>query len=637
VDCGDLPSLTITGDITLMCWIKVAAFTRSYETILAKGDDSYRMSRGPGDGDSIHFGASGTGTNLNANTAVTTDTWRHVASVYDGSNKIVYIDGAEDARLASTGSIDTSSYNLFIGANSQQVGRNLTGLVDDVRVYNRVLTLDEIKEAMRGELDLAWNPMPTNGSVPSLDGATPLSWSPGDEASEHDVYFGADRDAVMDADAADATGVYRGRQSGTSHTPSEGVEWGGGPYYWRIDQVNTDGTISKGRVWSFTVSDFVLVEDFEGYTDSDADNEAIWQHWIDGFGVATNGSQVGYVLPPYAEQTIVHGGRQSMPLSYDNTAGVTNSQAELTLAAPRDWSTNGVGELSIWFQGQAASAGSFTEGPVGTYTITSRSGDIWNQADEFHYAYKTLTGAGTIVARIDSVVNTAAWTKCGVMIRETLEPGSKFAAVYVMAANADGTPTQGARFQARTATDIDATSDTSVATAEQMAITAPYWVKLERDVTGNFRGYYSSNGSTWQPMVWRPSVSMDSAVYVGLALTSNNTNAVAEGKISNVTITGTAGAQWVNQDIGITSNAAEPLYVAISNATGAPAVVAHDDPAAANVQTWTEWIVPLQAFADQGVNLSNIDKIAIGLGSTGGAAAGGSGVVYIDDIRLYRP
>jgi hypothetical protein len=107
---------------------------------------------------------------------------------------------------------------------------------------------------------------------------------------------------------------------------------------------------------------------------------------------------------------------------------------------------------------------------------------------------------------------------------------------------------------------------------------------------------------------------------------------------SNVTITGNAGAQWANQDIGITSNAAEPLYVAISNATGAPAVVAHDDPAAANIDTWTEWVIPLQKFADQGINLSNVDKIAIGLGSQAGVtASGGSGTMYFDDIRLYRP
>jgi hypothetical protein len=66
-------------------------------------------------------------------------------------------------------------------------------------------------------------------------------------------------------------------------------------------------------------------------------------------------------------------------------------------------------------------------------------------------------------------------------------------------------------------------------------------------------------------------------------------------------------------------------------------VVTHDDPDAATIDTWTEWVIDLQRFADQGINLANVDKIAIGLGSNSGAAsAGGSGVLYIDDLRLYR-
>jgi hypothetical protein len=170
-----------------------------------------------------------------------------------------------------------------------------------------------------------------------------------------------------------------------------------------------------------------------------------------------------------------------------------------------------------------------------------------------------------------------------------------------------------------------------------MALTTPSWVKLERDFAGNFRGSYSSNGTTWTPLVWRPNIAtMDSTVYVGLALTSHNAALTCEAVFSNVTITGTVAGQWQSQDIGIASNAAEPLYVAVSNATGAPAVVTNSDPGAANIEAWTEWVVPLQDFADQGINLSNVDKIAIGLGSTGGAAAGGSGVMYIDDIKLYR-
>jgi hypothetical protein len=217
------------------------------------------------------------------------------------------------------------------------------------------------------------------------------------------------------------------------------------------------------------------------------------------------------------------------------------------------------------------------------------------------------------------------------MFRETLDDGSKFAAVYI-------TPGNGCRFQSRTDTDIDATSDTSMATAEQMAIAAPYWVKLERDFAGNFRGYYSADGTTWQPMSWNPrNISMSTDVYVGLALTSHNNAAIGQAVFSNVTITGTVGALWASQDVGIESNAAEPLYVAVSNSGGAPAVVTHDDPAAANIDTWTEWVIPLQAFADQGIVLTDVDRIAIGLGTKGNITTpGGSGKMYIDDIRLYR-
>ena len=96
--------------------------------------------------------------------------------------------------------------------------------------------------------------------------------------------------------------------------------------------------------------------------------------------------------------------------------------------------------------------------------------------------------------------------------------------------------------------------------------------------------------------------------------------------------------QWANQDIGIASNDTEPLYVAISNTSGQPAVVVHDDPAAANIATWTEWVIPLQAFADQGIVLTNVDRIAIGLGTRGNTTVpGGSGKMYFDDIRLIRP
>jgi hypothetical protein len=164
-------------------------------------------------------------------------------------------------------------------------------------------------------------------------------------------------------------------------------------------------------------------------------------------------------------------------------------------------------------------------------------------------------------------------------------------------------------------------------------------VKLERDVSGNFKGYYSVNGSTWIPMVWNPQfIPMSSNVHIGLAVTAHNAAATCEAVFTNVTTTGSVGPQWTNQDIGTTSNDAEPLYVAVSNIAGEPAVVVHDDPAASQIDEWTEWIIPLQAFADQGIVLTNVDKIAIGLGTQGNTIIpGGSGKMYIDDIRLYQP
>ncbi len=567
--------------------------------------------------------------------------WVHVAATWDTTDGCkLYLDGAEvDSMPHNNTIVDFAVIRLGRPVDTGNGNRFFAGIMDDVRLFDVAITADQVNEIMtKGEDPLkAANPSPRSGSLPGVDDVPPLTWSAGEMAAEHDVYFGTDEAAVENADASDTTGVYRGRQSGTSFTPAEPLEWGSGPYFWRIDEINTDGTIKKGTVWSFTISDFTLVDGFETYTDNDAEGEAIWQTWLDGFGVAANGSQTGYTLPPYAEQTIVHSGGQSMPLQYNNTAGVTNSQVERELDSPRDWTRNGVEELSLWFQGRPPSVGSFVEGPVGTFTMTATGADIWNDADQFHYAYRTLTGVGSIEAQVLSVEQTDNWAKAGVMIRETLDPGSKFAAVYMTPTNADGTATNGVRFQARTDTDIDAVSDSSIATPEQMDLVAPQWIKIERDVAGNFRGYYSSDGANWTPMAWNPqSIPMEQTVHIGLALTSHNNDAVCEAQFSSVRTTGTVSPTWTSQDIGIAANDAEPFYVAISNANGQPAVVTNENPDAANAETWTPWVIELQRFADQGINLADVDKIAIGLGATGGASAGGSGIMFIDDIRLYR-
>ncbi|NQT01828.1 MAG: hypothetical protein HQ580_07395, partial [Planctomycetes bacterium] len=129
-------------------------------------------------------------------------------------------------------------------------------------------------------------------------------------------------------------------------------------YYWRVDEVAADSTVTAGTVWKFTVPDYLLVDDFESYNDLNPDDPAsnrIFNAWLDGFdNPATNGSVVGYANPPFVEQTIVHSGRQSMPFAYDNAVG--KSEATLTLTYPRDWTEKDVNTLTIWFRGDAANA-----------------------------------------------------------------------------------------------------------------------------------------------------------------------------------------------------------------------------------------------------------------------------------------
>jgi len=84
---------------------------------------------------------------------------------------------------------------------------------------------------------------------------------------------------------------------------------------------------------------------------------------------------------------------------------------------------------------------------------------------------------------------------------------------------------------------------------------------------------------------------------------------------------------------GNLDNAAEPLHVALNS----NAVVTHDNPNATQIETWTEWTIDLQLFADQGVNLANVNTIALGLGNKKNPVAGGTGTMYFDDIRLYAP
>jgi len=161
---------------------------------------------------------------------------------------------------------------------------------------------------------------------------------------------------------------------------------------------------------------------------------------------------------------------------------------------------------------------------------------------------------------------------------------------------------------------------------------------LERTTGGLVRAYYSADGTTWERYNLLQ-VSMTMPVYAGLAVTSHDINLTCEGVFSNVSFPDTTvGEQWTDQDIGMLSNKAAPMYVALSNSTGDPAVVYHDDPNAAQIDTWMEWVIPLQEFADKGVDLTDVDRIAIGFGDRDNPQQNsGDGTMFFDDIRLYAP
>ena len=365
-------------------------------------------------------------------------------------------DGAEfvdpEVTLNWTAGYGAKLHTVYIGDDLDEVSNATGGTVQGATTsapgplelekvyYWRVDEFDAV-DTYKGDIwsfttpGAVGNPRPANGAVDVKMMAT-LSWTASDSAASHEVYFGTDKDAVRNADTA--APEYRGSKAlgAESYDPGK-LAWHTA-YYWRVDEVDSQGNTSKGPLWIFATADFLSVDDFEDYTDNDAAGEAIWQSWVDGFGVPENGAQAGNLLPPYTEQTIVHGGRQSMPLFYDNAPGAAAySEAALTLSYPRDWTESGVSALVIWFRGRS-------------------------------------------------------------------------------------------------------------------------------------------------------------------------------------------------------DNAAEPLYVSVANSSGSAVTVRHDDANAAQAGPWTKWVIPLQTFADQGIDLTNVDTIAIGLGTKGAmTTSGGTGTLYLDDIALY--
>ncbi len=187
----------------------------------------------------------------------------------------------------------------------------------------------------------AYLPSPADGA-PDVSPTPTLSWQPGQTAVKHHVYLS---DSFADVNDA-AAGADKGEVAETTFSPGalEPVT----TYYWRVDETIPNGDVRIGPVWTFTT--YLPIEDFESYTDDEGSR--IYETWIDGYTNGNSGSIVGYIEAPFAEQQIVHGGAQSMPLEYNNVDAPFYSEAEREFNPVQDWTIGDVNTLVIHFRGR---------------------------------------------------------------------------------------------------------------------------------------------------------------------------------------------------------------------------------------------------------------------------------------------
>jgi hypothetical protein len=499
---------------------------------------------------------------------------------------------------------------------------------------------DGIKQAGLSEVRFFYVPVKAFGPTPASGGTNValnavLNWRPGREAVRHNVTLSGDASAVTQGTAPVKTV--------TEHTLALGplgLEYGR-TYYWRVDEVNDAAHPEPGYpkawdgdLWSFTTIGYGVVDDFESYDDT---CNRVFFSWVDGFGhsgstdcgVAASGgngtgSTVGNTNPPFAERTIVHGGGQSMPMWFDNTKSPFYSETQREWPVAQAWTGGGVSTLTVWLRGDAAS---FVEVSPGTLIMNGTGTDIWNNDDQFRFAFKQLKGNGSITAKVESVANTNAWAKAGVMIRESLDSASVHAMNIVSAAS-------GISFQRRIASaDVSTSTDAT-------GLLAPYWVKLTRNGT-TFTAQHSADGVTWVDIAVTPAVTITMAndVFIGLAVTSHAAGVVCGARFSSVSTTGSVSGQWQTADIGtaqVSGNTLETFYVALQDDAGKVKVVGNPDKTVIATGIWQQWDIPLSQFSESGLNVGSIKKMIIGVGDRSAPKAGSTGKLYIDDIQLTR-
>ena len=482
-----------------------------------------------------------------------------------------------------------------------------------------------------GLAELQFSYIPTYPRTPQpADGSTTagvdmdLSWRSGRGAASHQLSLGTSYDAVADGTAVvDTT---------TEAKYGASLDYGTA-YYWQTVEIN-DADAFAGPIWSFNTPEYRTLEDFESY--GGEEGTEVFMTWWDGFGgdASLGGSTTGYIDAPFVETSVVNSGRQSLPMFFDNNGGFvdldgktsapTVSEVMREFDDVQDLTLGNATTLAVAIRGNAPA---FAEDGNGNITMSGAGADIWNNSDEFRYAYKTLSGDGSMTVKVNSIVQTDAWAKAGPMIRVSTAADSEHAFTAV-------TPAQGISFQRR---PLQAGSSEGT---DQAGPAAPYWVRITR--TGNLlTGELSDDGVTWMAVNTDPGASsvdipLPNNVLIGLAVTSHSSGDTTVAEFSDLSFSGNVTGTWQVEAIGVdqpSNDTADPLYLTLADSSGKTVTVTHPDAGAVQSAQWRNWLIPLAEL--DGIRLDHVKSVAIGVGSSNGA--GGEGIIYVDDLRVGTP
>jgi hypothetical protein len=278
----------------------------------------------------------------------------------------------------------------------------------------------------------------------------------------------------------------------------------GGPYTVRLHFAEIFWSSSGQRVFNVAINGATVLSNFDIVAAAGAAFKAV----VREFSVQAD---------PGGRITIAY---SQGPADQPKSSGIEILAAGTAGPLPPPWTDADIGAVGI--PGSASFAAA-----TGTFTIQASGDDIWNTADGFHFVYQPLNGDGALLARVASVGNTDSWAKAGVMIRETVAANSTQAMMAI-------TPGNGSAFQRRTSTGGSSTHTAGP------AVTAPYWVKIERSGT-TFTGSVSADGSSWT-VVGSDTISMAGTVWIGLAVTAHNNGLLNTSTFDHVSLSSGGGS-----------------------------------------------------------------------------------------------